>query len=75
MTISVVKIRPDLGSEEVKLLRLQVNKLTTAVQAIFDAATVDGNTFMAAVAALTELDEFETLVDSYGEIPKLPQTS
>lgn len=75
MPITEIKIIPDLSSEEVKLMRLQLNKLTTAVEAIFDAAVTDGDTFRVNVAALTELDEFETLVASYGEIPKRPQVS
>ena len=75
MAVTEVKVIPDLGSEEVKLMRLQLNKLTTAVQAIFDAAVTDGDTFRTNVAALTELDAFETLVASYAEIPKRPQSA
>ena len=55
------KIIEDLGSELVEELRKQINRLTTAVEAIKAAAVTDGNTFQSNVAALTELDDFLSL--------------
>ena len=52
----------DLGSREVEEMRLQLNRLTVLVEAIKAAATVDGNTFQTAVAALTEDADLETIL-------------
>ena len=44
----------DTPSDEVRILREQVNRLTTFIEAIKAAAVTDGNTFQTNVAALTE---------------------
>jgi len=52
----------DLGSREVEEIRLQLNRLTVFIEAIKAAATTDGDTFQAAVAALTEDADLETIL-------------
>lgn len=52
----------DLGSRQVEEMRLQLNRLTVFIEAIKAAATVDGDTFQAAVAALTEDADLETIL-------------
>lgn len=76
MAVKNQKLLSDLGSEEMKQVRRQLNRLTLAVQAIQDAAVTDGNTFQTNVAALTELDDFENLVFSPNipDRPKIPST-
>ena len=54
----------DTPSEEVRLLREQLNRLTAFVESLQEAATVDGNTFQTAVAALTAQADFITIVPS-----------
>lgn len=44
----------DTPSDEVRILREQVNRLTTFIEAIKAAAVTDGDTFQTNVAALTE---------------------
>jgi len=56
------KVIGDLGSNLVEEMRLQLNRLTAAVEALKAAAVTDGDTFQANVAALTELDEFENVL-------------
>ena len=66
------KVVSDVGSEELKLVRLQLNRLTAAVEAIKAAAVTDGDTFQANVEALTELDDFENILSSL-ELPLAPK--
>lgn len=67
MAIKDRKYWQDLGSDEVNLIREQLNRLTSLLQAIYDeAVTADGggtpgDTFVAAVAALSD-PAFENLV-------------
>lgn len=76
MTVVNRKLLADLGSEEMKQVRRQLNRLTLAVQAIQDAAVTNGDTFQTNVAALTELDDFENLLfdPDYPDGPKFPVT-
>lgn len=56
------KVTGDLGSRLVEEMRLQLNRLTAAMEAMKAAAVTDGDTFQTNVAALTELDDFENIV-------------
>lgn len=70
MTIKDRKYWQDLGSDEVNLLREQLNRITDFLQKIKDAADDEstGDAFRTAVAALEEPD-FENLIPD----PKLPK--
>jgi hypothetical protein len=70
------KVVEDTGSEELKLVRKQLNRLTVFMEAVKAAATTDGDTFMTAVAALTEDADFENLTTDLArvEAPKPPTT-
>ena len=72
MAVTQIALLADLGSEEMKQVRRQLNRLTLAVQAIQDAAVTDGDTFQSNVAALTELDAFEELLFD-PDIPDRPR--
>lgn len=54
----------DTPSDEVRILREQVNRLTTFIEAIKAAAVTDGNTFQTNVAALTEDADLVNIVVS-----------
>ena len=54
----------DTPSDEVRILREQVNRLTIFVEAVKAAALTDGDTFMTNVAALTEDTAFVNIVVS-----------
>lgn len=52
----------DVGSEELKLVRKQLNRVTAFVEALKAAAVTDGDTFQTNVAALTGDADFEEIV-------------
>jgi hypothetical protein len=70
------KVVADLGSEELKLVRKQLNRLTVFAEALKAAAVTNGNTFMSNTAALTEDADFENLTTDLvrPEAPKPPTT-
>lgn len=55
------KVIADLGSEQIKLMMEQINRLTAAVEALKAAIVTDEATIIANVAALDH-DDFEELV-------------
>ena len=69
---TVRRVTADLGSEEMKLVRKQLNRLTAFAEAVKAAAVTDGNTFQTNVAALTEDADFEEILAQL-ELPELPK--
>ena len=64
MAVTNKVVVSDLGSQLVEEMRLQLNKVTLALQALVDAAQTDADTWFTNVGALTELDDFKSILTS-----------